>query len=126
MKLQLRNKRAAKLTAEDVRTIRRLYEAGNTTHGQIARDFGISAIQVGRILRFESWAEVTQERSLEEINALGQRLLAEAQLQEKLDAAIKEARAEMTPGETKADKEVELLKGYSPEALARFKEIKGE
>lgn len=45
----------AQVTADDVRSIRRLYAAGNTSHRALAARFGISPSQVRRIVNGESW-----------------------------------------------------------------------
>ncbi len=121
MKLQLRNKRAAKLTAQDVRDIRARYAEGSVTQGQLARDYGISAIQIGRIVRWESWADVPQEMGREDLTALGQRLLQEQELQDRLTREVEEAKRENTPGQTKADEALrDLLESASDEAKQQF------
>lgn len=48
------NRAAKKLTLEEVVEIRRRYDSGDT-QGALARSFGISAVQIGRIVRGESW-----------------------------------------------------------------------
>ena len=50
-----RNSRAAKLTIGQVREIRELYVASRASQGQLARDFGVSVVQIGRIVRGEVW-----------------------------------------------------------------------
>jgi DNA-binding XRE family transcriptional regulator len=50
-----RNLRAAKLTLVKVRQIRELYAEGQYTQGELGKHFGVSAIQIGRIVRGESW-----------------------------------------------------------------------
>lgn len=44
-----------KVTSEEVFEMRRSYEAYEMTQGQLARAYGISVGQVGRIVRGESW-----------------------------------------------------------------------
>ncbi len=44
-----------KVTSEEVFEMRRKYEAYEMTQGQLARAYGISVGQVGRIVRGESW-----------------------------------------------------------------------
>ena len=51
----------AKLTAEDVRAIRRL-AAGGAAKRSLGRQFGISEVQVGRIVRGERWREIPAEQ----------------------------------------------------------------
>lgn len=48
---------SAKLTAEDVRVIRRLYLAGSS-YTVLATRFGVRPNQIGRICRRESWRSV--------------------------------------------------------------------
>jgi len=50
----------AKLTEADVRAIRLAYSSGGNTHGQraIARRFGVSKSQIGRIISRETWSHV--------------------------------------------------------------------
>jgi hypothetical protein len=50
-----RNERSAKLTIHQVEEMRRLYAESSCSQGQLARDFGISIGQVGRIVRGEAW-----------------------------------------------------------------------
>jgi hypothetical protein len=50
----------ARLTDEQVREIRRRHAAGEGSR-RLARAFGVSPSQVGRILRYESWAHVRTE-----------------------------------------------------------------
>ena len=45
-----------KLTLDDVRTMREAYQDG-ATQGSLAKYFGVSVGQVGRIVRGESWME---------------------------------------------------------------------
>ena len=49
---------SAKLTAEDVREIRRLYESGNTSHARLAARYGVSPGAVGAVVRRECWAHI--------------------------------------------------------------------
>lgn len=51
----MRNTRAAKLTASKVLEIRDFYEMGHVSQGQLARDYGVSVVQIGRIVRGEVW-----------------------------------------------------------------------
>jgi len=50
-----KNSKAAKLTPEDVRAIRKYYAEG-ATQGDLCRHFGVSVGQIGRIVRGESWS----------------------------------------------------------------------
>lgn len=49
------NARSARLTAAQVQTIRTRYQAGGITQGDLAREYQVSVVQVGRIVRGESW-----------------------------------------------------------------------
>lgn len=53
-KFRAGHKRSAKLTGEQVLSIRQRYLAGES-QGSLARDFQISVGQIGRIVRGESW-----------------------------------------------------------------------
>lgn len=46
--------RSAKITISDVSRLRELYNSGRT-QGSLAREFGLSIGQVGRIVRGEAW-----------------------------------------------------------------------
>lgn len=78
------NLRRAVLTATKVLEIRKFYEAGNVTQGQLARDYGVSVIQIGRIVRGEVW------QSLGPVAPTGIQLEASAErmllLQKKIEA----------------------------------------
>jgi len=45
----------AKISQIMASDIKDLYENGNHTHRGLAKDFGISKTQIGRIVRGESW-----------------------------------------------------------------------
>lgn len=45
----------AKLSARSVASIRNLYAGGSHTHHELAQMFGVSAGQIGRIVRGEQW-----------------------------------------------------------------------
>lgn len=51
--------RASKLTGEDVLAIRQRYQDG-ASQGSLARAYGLSVGQIGRIVRNESWQNVSQ------------------------------------------------------------------
>lgn len=57
-KFRVRNKASAKLDAKKVRDIRELYARSEATQGQLARDYGVTVITIGRIIRHESWQDV--------------------------------------------------------------------
>jgi hypothetical protein len=72
-----RNTRSARITPQDVRDIRRRYGEGET-QAFLSRAFGVSVIQIGRIVRGESWqwVEGVPEGGLQEA-ALRSRRIAE-------------------------------------------------
>ena len=82
-KLRTFNARSAKLTGEQILEIRDLYEAG-WSQGRLAREFKMSVVQIGRIVRGESWAKLGGARaeqvlvedppSTEEVEASAERL----------------------------------------------------
>ncbi len=49
---------AAKINAEDVRSIRTLYLPGSSTMPGIAADFGISTQQVSNIVNGKAWKHI--------------------------------------------------------------------
>lgn len=55
MKFQNRNSKAAKLTAALVAQMRERYASSDCTQADLAREFGITVVHVGRILRGEVW-----------------------------------------------------------------------
>ncbi len=55
------NKQARKLNAELVREMRQHYAEG-ATQGQLGKYYGVSVVQVGRIVRGESWSEGAGDR----------------------------------------------------------------
>lgn len=58
--LAARGERAgpAKLTAQDVDTIRKCYAADCFTHDRLAAAFGVSARCIGKVIKRESWAHL--------------------------------------------------------------------
>ena len=55
-KFNQHNIRAAKMTPSTVRELREFYMAGRS-QGALARQYGISVGQVGRIVRGEAWSQ---------------------------------------------------------------------
>jgi len=84
------NLRRAVLTATKVLEIRKFYETGNVTQGQLARDYGVSVIQIGRIVRGEVWqglgpvapTAIQLEASAERMLALQRKIEAEGGVKE--------------------------------------------
>ena len=70
-----RNVLARKLTGYEVQQIRKAYNEG-ATQGALARAYGMSVGQIGRIVRGESWSTgfVEQAPSTEEMDQLALRL----------------------------------------------------
>lgn len=52
------NSKAARLTPAIVERIREEYKIPGVTQGDLARKYGVSVIQIGRIVRWESWANM--------------------------------------------------------------------
>jgi hypothetical protein len=81
---QRNNLRRAVLTASKVEEIRRMYARGAVTQGQLSRDFGVSVVQIGRIVRGEVWQGLGPvQAGARELEASAERML---ELQRKLDA----------------------------------------
>ena len=62
---------ASKLNSYEVQQIRREYETAAVTQGMLARKYGISTVQIGRIVRGESWAGGNRERRAGGVQPLG-------------------------------------------------------
>lgn len=101
MKHQKNNSAASKLTPTEVGRIRLQYSQGQT-QGALSREFGISVVQIGRIVRGEVWQHLPQQAAVlspGEIKQREERLLA-------LASGDKIA--------TMAQEFEEILKGESP------------
>lgn len=115
--LQRGHKRAAKATPSIVRLIREMYDSGRYTQAGIAREVGLSVVQVGRITRRESWADLPEELTSEAIAASAERLMRTQDALARMGKEVTEAAKELTPGETKADRMVgELAEGVEERA----------
>ncbi len=57
--METANKHAKKLDATKVKMIRLRAQQG-ATQGQLARDYGVTITQVGRVIRHEVWQEVPE------------------------------------------------------------------
>jgi hypothetical protein len=74
---QKNNLRRAVLTMTKVQEIRAFYARGHVTQGQLARDYGVSVVQIGRIVRGEVWQGVgPAPSSQKEMEETAERLLA--------------------------------------------------
>lgn len=83
------NAKASKLSPTQVQEIRRLYQAGGWSQGALAREFCISVVQIGRIVRGEVWQHLpatTRLMSEGELQAAAERLL---KLQEEVQGQTK-------------------------------------
>ena len=77
------NIRRAVLTASKVAEIRQLYGKGAVTQGQLSRDYGVSVVQIGRIVRGEVWQGLGPvQAGARELEESAQRMM---ELQDKLN-----------------------------------------
>ena len=53
---------AAKLTADEVRTARHLYDAGEATQADLADHFGVSEVTMLKVLSHKTWKNLGAER----------------------------------------------------------------
>jgi hypothetical protein len=92
---QKNNLRRAVLTMTKVQEIRAFYNQGHVTQGQLARDYGVSVVQIGRIVRGEVWQGVGPAASSKrELDDTAERLLA---LQESMLKGLGEPEADEQP-----------------------------
>lgn len=115
------NLRRSVLTASKVGEIRALYGKGHVTQGQLARDYGVSVVQIGRIVRGEVWQGLgPQQVGARELEESAARMLA---LQaEVLGQAEEEAPA---PPSGLARLNAEASRFVTPEMLALKKSLIG-
>lgn len=85
--------RSAKTTWADVQRLRELYNSGRT-QGSLAREFGLSIGQVGRIVRGEAWQ--TAEPEPEEPSLSPEIEASLQKLRDELDSAQLEPEPEPT------------------------------
>lgn len=111
-KFQYRNSRAAKIGPAQVVEMRARYAAGRTTQGQLSREFGLSVVQVGRIVRNEVWQDLPDLPLNEaELQDSAQRLLAvQRSVSERLASAIVEQKEKDQAGDKMIN---ELIGGES-------------
>ena len=78
------NKKAAKLTAEQVNDIRRRAASGRWTQRALGEEFDITVVQIGRIVRREVWRDLPppQASSAEQALAMRRLLALQASLGE--------------------------------------------
>lgn len=99
-----RNSAAAKLDASQVYELRARYATGRVTQGQLSRDYGISVVQVGRIVRGEVWQKLdAPPPTAEQITASAERLM------EVQRATLRERMAEDIKAEQEREKRSDTL-----------------
>lgn len=115
------NLRRSVLTASKVGEIRALYGRGHVTQGQLARDYGVSVVQIGRIVRGEVWQGLgPQQVGARELEDSAARMLA---LQEEMLGRME---AEVpAPSSGLARLNAEVSKFVTPEMLERKKQLIG-
>lgn len=94
MNFELKRNPSRKLTLQQVEEIRRWAGQG-ATHGSLARHFRVSAGQIGRIVRGESWSvenQLPQELSPANQDAMLTRLLAAQQMKDTSPEMLQMAR----------------------------------
>jgi predicted transcriptional regulator len=98
---QQHNRRASKLSIPEVMEIRELYRKGSVTQGQLSRQFGVSVIQIGRIVRGEVWQQMPTLDPIMSEGALKESAARMLALQEQLTAKrLSDAVAEANKGNT--------------------------
>ena len=96
-RFQRNHAKSSKLTPRQVQDIRYLYANGDATQGQLSRDFQVSIIQIGRIVRGEVWQGLAQhEPGTRELGEAAERL---RNLQAELDAPVGQARLQREAGQ---------------------------
>ncbi len=118
-KFQKGHNKAAKLTAANVQDIRAIYAAGDATQGELSRDYKVSVVQIGRIVRGESWQSLPAlPPSHREMEVSAQRILqAQAEIvKEQEGDGSGLARLQGEAGELrKADRLLDELEGETAE-----------
>ena len=104
-KFQLGHRRSSKLSPDQVLEIRRLYSELNWSQGRLAREFGMSVGQIGRIVRGEHWQEYTQIPTEQEIEH--QLVVGPKPDPEELKASLERLRAKMPVPEFDEPKQIE-------------------
>lgn len=117
-----------KLTLDDVRVIREEYEAG-ATQGSLAKYFGVSVGQIGRIVRGESWMEagkvgVATQAVIDRSQAKVMAMLAEGEMQDKdTGAALPPTQpATYTAPPSPLDDERDMSDGLPPTGLSALQQ----
>lgn len=101
-KFTLNNRHASRLTENQVLEIRERYRTGRVTQGVLSREYGVSIVQIGRIVRGEVWQNVIPEVTDDEIRASAERLMkvqnATVSMREKLAQDIEREREKRQAG----------------------------
>ncbi|MBV5322741.1 MAG: hypothetical protein JZU60_02765 [Ilumatobacteraceae bacterium] len=106
------NIRRAVLTPSKVMEIRKFYEAGTVTQGQLSRDYGVSVVQIGRIVRGEVWQGLGPVAAgVRELDASAEAMM---ELQREIDRKGLIAKVVEAKGPTWAESQL------TPEAKARL------
>ena len=109
-KFWTRNTKSAKISALQVMEMRVRYRQQGITQGRLAAEYGLSVIQVGRIVRGESWQDVPElQASQNEMQASLERLM-KTQQETSRDIMAEEI-AKAKEKATRGDRYVEELKG---------------
>lgn len=94
------NSRSARLTAAQVQTIRARYQAGGVTQGDLAREYQVSVVQIGRIVRGESWQHMPLPQAGPDEQALAlQRLVnlrSELEPEKRVESAVEKMQRELS------------------------------
>jgi hypothetical protein len=64
MKFRKYNSRSAKSSPETIALIRKRYHEDGWSQGKLSREFGYSVVQIGRIVRNESWQGLSKSTAL--------------------------------------------------------------
>lgn len=108
-KFRTRNSASAKLTPVKVVEIRERYAAGGITQGALAREYQLSVVQIGRIIRQEVWQALPPMPASEaDLLASAKRML---ELQESTSEQMSKAIAEAKEKDKAGDRMLEELTG---------------
>jgi len=109
---QQNNRKASKLSVPEVMEIRELYRKGHTTQGQLSRRFGVSVIQIGRIVRGEVWQHMPildHNMSEGELKESAARMVKyQEQMQAKSLEKLAETAADLNKGNVMVDELTQL------------------
>lgn len=104
-----RNSRAAKLSTLQVIEIREKYNTGSYTQASLAREYGVTVVQIGRIVRGEVWQSIRSPMPTQaEFDESAKRLMA---IQHEVNILGPQARLDEPPEVQHVDP-VELMKRF--------------